>query len=66
MLFRIFSGNRRAYSVYRSGLALDRLNAVTTPEEKRQAAKWASAWYAGGRQHRRQRIGCIRVKFITD
>ena len=52
MVFRVFADNRRAYAVHRASLALDRLIAATTPEKKRQAAKWAGAWYEVGRQYR--------------
>lgn len=54
MVFRMFSDNRRAYAVHRAALALDRFIAGATLEQKRQAARWASAWYAAGRKYRYQ------------
>lgn len=45
-----FRGNRKAYAIHRAGVALDRLIAATTPEAKRQSARWAMAWFIAGRK----------------
>ncbi len=48
MTYRKFSDNRKAYAVHRAGLALDRLLKAETPEEKRRAMHWATAWCVAG------------------
>lgn len=48
MAYRKFRGNRKAYAIHRAGVAMDRLIAATTAEAKRQAARWATAWFVAG------------------
>lgn len=48
MPYRKLSDNHAAYSVYRAGVAIDRLLDAITPEAKRQAALWAVAWCVAG------------------
>lgn len=48
MALKKFKNNYKAYSIHRAGIALDRLIVSTTPVAKRQAAKWAMAWFVAG------------------
>lgn len=48
MAYRKFRGNRKAYAIHQAGVAMDRLIAATTAEAKRQAARWATAWFVAG------------------
>lgn len=48
MAYRKFRGNRKTYAIHRAGVAMDRVIAATMPETKRQAARWARAWFAAG------------------
>ena len=51
MPHRKFRDNRTAYAIHRAGVALDRLVAATTPAAKRQATRWAMAWFVAGGMH---------------
>jgi len=64
MPIRKFKTDDKAYAIYRSGLALDRLVRADSPAGKQQASRWAAAWYvaAGGKPPGKFRLRDTRKK----
>jgi hypothetical protein len=46
MRIRKYARNREAYAAHRMSAAIDRMIVADSAEDKRQAARWATAWGA--------------------
>jgi hypothetical protein len=44
MRIRKYASNREAYAAHRMSAAIDRIIVTDSAEDKRQAARWATAW----------------------